>query len=213
MKASTYTSSDSESSSSDDMNDQPYDPPQPQYSTAGVFMCKPNDRPLPLSSQRSIPLPRFWKLSSHHSSKLTEVAPDILRRTGSTTSTYSNESLGSRHNVPNKAVDDEKRLCIGGSAASGTGRHPEKSVHDAMGKPDFSPNKLKASRSMPLDGEPIVENSDDLQYSIYSSGNHNMIHFLKQRLGKCLVQRIDLSFLKSQLTTTIAGRQRRASLQ
>jgi hypothetical protein len=185
MKASTYTSSDSESSSSDEGTD------PPQYSTAGLFMCKPTDKPLPLAPQRSIPLPRFWKLSSsHHSSKLTEVAPDILRRTGSTTSTYSNESLGSRHTLSNKGVTDDAHLCLGKSAARSEGRSGDTSVQDAREKASFTPNKLRASRSLPLD-DPIVE-SDDLQYSIYSSGNHTVMQFLKQRFGTCLVHRNDV---------------------
>ena len=65
-----------------------------QYSTAGLFICKATDKPLPLSSQRSIPLPglpRFWRLSSS-SYKEPKAAPDILRRTGSSSSTYSRES-------------------------------------------------------------------------------------------------------------------------
>ena len=190
MKGSTNSSSDAESSlSSDDVDGNQYDPPQ--YSTAGLFMCKPTDRPLPLSSQRSIPLPmpRFWKFTSN-TSKLTEVAPDILRRTGSTTSTYSNESFGTRYNVSTSSSEvDANLLCPGTSAVLGGGRCTDFSVNGAMGQTprEFTPKKLRASNSMPIDVYPTAESSDELQYSIYSSGNHNMIHFLKQRLGKCFV--------------------------
>jgi hypothetical protein len=65
-----------------------------QHSSAGLFICKASNKPLPLTSQRSIPLPafpRFLRLSIS-SYKAPKAAPDILRRTGSTSSTYSHES-------------------------------------------------------------------------------------------------------------------------
>ena len=65
-----------------------------QYSTAGLFICKASDKPLPLTSQRCVPLPslpRFLRLSTS-SYKSPKAAPDILRRTGSTSSTFSHES-------------------------------------------------------------------------------------------------------------------------
>ena len=66
-----------------------------KYSSAGLFICKASDKPLPLTSQRSIPLPtfpRFLRLSNS-SYKYPRTAPDILRRTGSASSTYSHESI------------------------------------------------------------------------------------------------------------------------
>ena len=66
-----------------------------RYSTAGLFICKASDKPLPLNPQRSIPLPtlpRFLRLSTS-SYKSPKAAPDILRRTGSTSSTFSHESI------------------------------------------------------------------------------------------------------------------------
>jgi hypothetical protein len=65
-----------------------------RHSTAGLFICKATDKPLPLTSQRSIPLPalpRFLRMSTS-TYKVPQAAPDILRRTGSASSSYSHES-------------------------------------------------------------------------------------------------------------------------
>lgn len=59
-------------------------------STAGLFIHHSTDKPLPLTSQRSIPLPRFWKKSSG-AKLLSGAAPDVLRRTGSTSALFSKE--------------------------------------------------------------------------------------------------------------------------
>jgi hypothetical protein len=63
---------------------------QSHKTTAGLFIRKPTDKPLPLSVQRTIPLPRFWK--KLNGSKPRKAAPDILRRTGSTSALFSHDS-------------------------------------------------------------------------------------------------------------------------
>lgn len=63
---------------------------QTECTTAGLFIYNPTDKPLPLSFQRSIPLPRFWK--RNNPSKPSKAAPDILRRTGSSSALFSQDS-------------------------------------------------------------------------------------------------------------------------
>ena len=83
-----YSSQSSSSSSSD--GDTPRKVEKP--TTAGLFIHHPTDKPLPLSSQRTVPLPihRIWRKQGEVSS--TTSAPDILRRMGSGTSQFSNDS-------------------------------------------------------------------------------------------------------------------------
>jgi len=82
-----YSSESSSSSSSD--GDTPRKEEKP--TTAGLFIQHP-DKPLPLSSQRTVPLPihRIWRKHGEVSS--TTSAPDILRKTRSGTSLFSNDS-------------------------------------------------------------------------------------------------------------------------
>jgi hypothetical protein len=69
---------------------------QAACTTAGLFIDNPAEKPLPLSFQRSIPLPRFWKRSSRYDVPTTSV-PDILRRTSAKVPQESCvESLSSR---------------------------------------------------------------------------------------------------------------------
>jgi hypothetical protein len=70
---------------------------QAACTTAGLFIDNPTEKPLPLSFQRSIPLPRFWKRSSRDDVPTTSV-PDILRRTSAKASqeTGCSQSFSSR---------------------------------------------------------------------------------------------------------------------
>lgn len=90
----SYSSSDDDVVSSQDDHSNEYR--NEGATTAGLFIRHPTDRPLPLSAQRTVPLPaisKLWKKHGEVQSK--ENAPDILRKTGAMTAQYSNDTIPS----------------------------------------------------------------------------------------------------------------------
>lgn len=63
---------------------------QSTSTTAGLFIHNPSEKPLPLTFQRTIPLPRFWKRVNRLSCP-TGDPPDILRRTGEATAQFAKD--------------------------------------------------------------------------------------------------------------------------
>jgi len=107
-EATSDDSSSSSSSSSDD--DYPRKPVESSTTTAGLFIGA--HKPLPLNSHRTVPLPihRLWKKHGEVA-KVDKAAPDILRKTGSTTAHF--------NSTDNDADEDNK------NDQSSTGRPPK----------------------------------------------------------------------------------------
>lgn len=202
---------------------------QSHSTTSGLFIPNPTGKPMPMSVQRTIPLPSLWK--AMNGSKPSKAAPDILRRTGSTSALFSQDStfqktVGDgqdswtcRHCNYENMDSFSCALCgiqLQQSHQKGY-QQQERHLAEDRSKHGAAPKLLRQSQSMPLDfalnihGDvktPIhnlgVQAEEIDEYAYYSSHCPGLLSFVKQKLGKSANGSVDCRWSdKSCLTRTI----------
>jgi hypothetical protein len=171
--------------------------------TAGLFIHSATDKPLPLSIHRTVPIPRFWKSKQGRRRSMGGMSSsgDVLRRTGSTAATFSQEKddaettcIGQQQqpeqvrDIPDQRQSSQTLSC---STSSGIRSGPLRSATrsfdrgdmDALRESALVPERAKAAPSAAscnADDDDVVLSTDSCSSGLFS--------FLKRGTGECVVQ-------------------------